>query len=116
MKEIGIVQHGLGDGAVYMHKYARYFADRLGMDFYLGTLNVKIDKPLARLPDPILIIPEETDLYPVACYPIKINDTPAFLVVPQITEHPNTILEIIAEENLRETLKLNDGDVVEIEL
>lgn len=113
MSIMGTVVSGIGEGTVYMKKYARYFQEKFG-DMYPGTLNVRVDEE-PKLENAITLVPGEMDLYPVNCYRIKINNTDALLVVPQVTEHPKTILEIASPLDLRETLGLEDGDVVEIE-
>ena len=105
----GIVTSGLGKGAFYIQKYAKY----LPLTSFPGTLNIKSSY---QLPKGKTISPKEVDLHPIDIYPILINNTyKGIIVKPHKTQH-NNILEIVAEINLRETLQLQDGDEITCEL
>jgi CTP-dependent riboflavin kinase len=44
----------------------------------------------------------------------SINGLDCAVVAPQVENYPEDVLEIIAQINLRDTLKLKDGDVVSV--
>ena len=44
------------------------------------------------------------------------NEVEGALVFPVKTKHPQDVLEFIADTKLRETLKLEDGDVVTLNI
>ena len=50
---------------------------------------------------------------PVACYPTRVNDlVDAAILLIQRTHHKLNVIEVIAPVNLREKLKLKDGDII----
>ena len=114
----GKVVSGLGEGQLYVQKYLSYFEGVLGMTCYPGTMNIKVDK----IPDlgafkKYTITPEEKDLAAVDCYMVQINgEFDGAIVIPHKTRHGNEVVEVIAPVNLREELKLKDGDEVVCEL
>ena len=112
MKIIGILTKGLGEGALYMKKYQKYFSEL----FYPGTLNIKPKQIYTLRKAKITITPEEEGIFPVDLYPIIIQKTyKGYLIKPHKNKHKE-IIEIISKNNLRETLQLNDGDEIECEL
>ena len=65
----------------------------------------------------ITVTPEEKDLVAVDCYLVLINEVyDGAVVIPRVTRHGKEIVELIAAVNLREELKLKDGDEVACEL
>ena len=48
------------------------------------------------------------------CYPIRVSNIEGIIVIPQVSDYPNTQLEIIAPVNLRKALSLKDGDELEV--
>lgn len=120
----GILQKGIGEGAYYVSQmeYQKQFRDKLGFSAFHGTLNLKINKEeLIRFianKAPIKINGFETKTRSfgyLTCYKIKIRDNlNAAIVKAERARHPEDIIEIIADVNLRDSLKLNDGDNVKI--
>jgi riboflavin kinase len=114
----GVVSSGVGEGKWYVEKYLPYFEQTLGFTCFPGTLNMKVAKALdfdgAKK---ITVTPEEKDLVAVDCYLVMISGVyDGAVVIPRITRHGKEIVELIAAVNLREELKLKDGDEVACEL
>jgi riboflavin kinase len=119
---------GLGEGAYYIHQpgYRKQFIKKLGYDPFPGTLNIRLDKRF---------IPEKTLLEtmpfiliegfsngkrsygPVRCYSVSVNGVARANIITALRSHyGEEILEIIASVNLREKLKLKDGDTVTVKV
>ena len=112
----GIIISGTGKGAYFVRLYSSVFQQKLGFAAFPGTLNLKVLKapPL----DHKKKISLTTEGYgQVDCYPIFIQKTyKGYLLRPHKTTHPDTILEILSDVNLKERLHLQDGDELECEL
>ncbi|MHC1624392.1 MAG: DUF120 domain-containing protein [Methermicoccaceae archaeon] len=122
----GEVVSGLGEGQYYtnLEGYRLQFVEKLGIDPFPGTLNVKLDEksfPLRGKLDVggILIEGFETSdrtFGAARAYIANIGDTQCGVVIPQRSHHGQDIIEIIASCNLRERLELKDGSAVKLEL
>lgn len=114
----GTVVSGVGEGKWYVEKYLSYFEQTLGFTCYPGTLNMNVKKaPQFDGAKKLRVTPEEKDLVAVDCYLVLINGVyDGAVVIPHITRHGKEIVELIAAVNLREELKLKDGDEVACEL
>ena len=121
----GRVTRGLGEGAYYMQLegYRRQFREKLGYKPFPGTLNIQLvseadvhELQLLKATIGIEIhgfVTGDRTFGSVACYPTRINDqVDAAILLIQRTHHKVNVIEIIAEVNLREKLKLEDGDVI----
>ncbi len=102
--------------------YQNAFFETLHMVPFEGTLNLETDilKKREFLSNiGAVAIEESKDAYgeygKVTCYPVIIGGIKAVAVVPDKSTHVPDIIEIVAEENLREKLQLKDGDVIMIE-
>jgi len=118
---------GLGEGSYYvsLEGYRRQFREKLGIDPFPGTLNLRIAKE-----DVILrkrldkeegikidgFTAENRTFGSAKAFKCKINGLTAFIVIPERTHYPGDVLEVISERKLREALKLKDGDKVELEV
>ncbi|MCH8067060.1 MAG: CTP-dependent riboflavin kinase [Nanoarchaeota archaeon] len=120
----GIVVVGLGTGAVFMSidHYKAEFKDKLGFDPYPGTLNMVLNNRQTNLLkdiNPIRIESFKKDnktFGGVSCYKVKINNVDGAIIVPDLTEHEEDTIEIIAPINLKLKLNIKDGDKIKIEL
>ena len=120
----GVVVVGLGKGAVFMSidHYKTEFKDKLGFDPYPGTLNMSLDKEQTNLLkdiNPIRIESFKKDnktFGGVSCYKVKINNIDGAIIVPDLTEHEEDMIEIIAPINLKSELNIKDGDKIKIEV
>ncbi|MCX8172705.1 MAG: winged helix-turn-helix domain-containing protein/riboflavin kinase [Archaeoglobaceae archaeon] len=118
---------GLGEGRYYvsLEGYRRQFIEKLGIDPFPGTLNLKIAKEdliLKKRLDAEEGIKiegfkaENRSFGSAKVFKCKVNGLPAFVVIPQRTHYPGDVLEIISEKKLRDVLNLKDGDSVEVEV
>lgn len=122
----GAVFSGLSEGSYYMalEGYRRQFRSKLGFDPFPGTLNLRVTKDSM---DPR----RELDGYPfigidgfadkertyggARCYRVLVaGKVKGAIVVPIRAHYREDVIEIIAPENLRNELRLKDGDIVEV--
>ncbi len=126
MRLTGEVVSGLGEGSYYLRQegYLRQFREQLGFTPYPGTLNVKLNgssrearELLRELPGKMLrgFRTEERSFGEVKCFPVRIRGKEAVLVLPLRSSHTE-VVEVVAEERLRDLLGLKDGDRVELEV
>lgn len=125
----GVVFTGLGEGAYYTSKdeYRRQFIEKLNFDPYPGTLNLKLTA------DYDVKTRSELEAYPaveiagfksedrsfgiVKCYPAIIGNKAKGAIISALRTHYDvSVLEIIAPEPLRRTLKLKDGHKVKVQV
>ncbi len=125
----GTVCTGMGEGAYYMSQkvYKNQFTSLLGFEPFTGTLNLQLleDSSLRNferiLRSPSKFIKEFTEdgrrFGKVFVWPtyllIKNQKIPSALIHPDRTHHNNQI-ELIAEENVKRTYGVKDGDVLDI--
>lgn len=120
----GKVVSGLGEGYYYMKEknYRDQIIQKLNIDPFLGTLNVKINSDylskleLIRAAQGIVIEGFKTQdrtFGEVIAYQAKIGEINAALIIPGRTHYTDTI-EIIAALKLRDFFKLKDGDIIKI--
>lgn len=119
----GTVTDGLGRGADYvgMEPYQDRFERTAGFRPYPGTLNLYVtveerDRFEAAV-DPKHIDPFTHDgerYSAVDVYPARIDDVPVAVLRMEITDHPDTIAEVIAPVRLRDDIGLEDGDEVTV--
>ena len=123
MKINGEVTTGLGKAAYFLSQefYTREFNKNLGFIPYPGTLNVIVSEEYLDEINQIknscqnLIKPDE-GFGAVKFIEATLNDEiNGAIVFPAKTTHEENYLEFIAENKLRDDLKLNDGDVVSLE-
>ncbi len=118
----GFVTSGLGKGAVFMSidYYKKNVREKLGFDPYPGTLNLRIDKGAAGLLKKLIPIriggfkKNSQSFGGADCYKIKINSINGSIIVPDLAENEESIIEIIAQVNLKSELKIKDGDKVKV--
>jgi len=125
---MGELFSGVGEGAYYIRQsgYRRQFTKKLGYDPFPGTLNVRLDKRAIgqrALLDTVPFIQVEgfnngkRTYGPVKCYSVSVNGmAPASIVTAMRSHYGDDILEIIAPINLREKLRLRDGDKVTVKV
>lgn len=120
----GIVTSGLGKGAVFMsiNYYKEMIKEKLGFEAYPGTLNLLIDNEqlntLKKI-DTMRIDGFKKDgktFGGARCYKIKINNIDGSIIIPDLTEHEENMVEVIAKVNLKSELQIKDGDKVKIQL
>ena len=120
----GEVISGLGEGKYYIMKegYFNQIKEKLFFEPYPGTLNIRvyakdIDKVelLKNLPGICIkgFVSEGRTFGNVKAFLCMINGKDAALIIPE-RSHYKDVVEIIADKNLREELKLKDGSIVDI--
>lgn len=127
----GTVCMGLGEGQYFVSLpgYKKQFETRLGYEPFEGTLNVELTSESVRRRSAIghmnaILIEgwegEERTYGPVVCYPATLRLThgeqyePAHIVAPKRTHHDEDQLEVLAPDELREVLSLEEGDQVTV--
>jgi riboflavin kinase, archaea type len=117
---------GLSEGSYYMSMegYRIQFKSKLGFDPYPGTLNLRVPKDemahrLELESYPFVNIDgfadKERTFGGAKCYPVVVGGkVRGAVVIPIRAHYGNDVLEIIAPENLRKSLRLKDGDLVEV--
>lgn len=124
-KITGRVVTGLGQGAQLTQlDWARQqFIDKLGIDPFPGTLNVMVDASDAntwqrwKAAPGVEIVPPNADWCSARAYPIRVaGRVNGAIIFPEVNGYAPTQIEIIANVSLRETLQLNDGDALALEL
>ncbi|MEM0203647.1 MAG: winged helix-turn-helix domain-containing protein/riboflavin kinase [Archaeoglobaceae archaeon] len=127
LKFRGIVFSGLGEGRYYvsLEGYRKQFREKLGIDPFPGTLNLRIPKEEMGIKkrldaeEGIKIegfTAENRSFGEVKAFKCKVNGLSAFIVMPKRTHHLSDVVEIIADKKLRDELNLKDGDIVEVEV
>jgi len=120
----GIVCSGKGEGTKFIKLpwVKKQITEKLGFTPHLGTLNIKLTKESLKHRS-LLEKTEATEISPATgfsrgkCFKANLtNNLKCAVVVPEITNYPRDIIEIIAPTNLREKLKLKDGDSVEVKI
>ena len=128
----GTITTGMGEGKHYISLpgYERQFESELGYTPFPGTLNVDLDEASVRSRPELSAqasVPidswEDGDrtFGAATCYPARLaaddrSYEPTHVIVPDRTHHDEASLELIAPENLRDALGLDDGDTVSIHL
>lgn len=124
----GRVFTGMGEGAYYisLNGYRKQFISKLGFEPFPGTLNLRLEEPDTHLRaklkvmDGIIIegFRDGRRTYgAVKCFPATINGRyqGAALIIER-THYGEEVLEVISPFNLREKMKLKDGDMVEVQV
>ncbi len=119
----GHVITGIGEGAYYVEVYSSKLQSALGFKPHLGTLNVKIvdeesRKAVNRMKNTTPLVlsgfsHKGRTFGDVICYRVKVNKKlEGAIVIAQRTHHSEEILEVVANVNIRDALKLNDNDKI----
>jgi riboflavin kinase len=117
----GIVFTGEGNGKKYLALpwVKKQLEEKLGYSPFLGTLNLKLIGESVKHKK-ILLKVESSVICPAEGYCVgrlfkaSIDGTTCAVIVPQVKGYPENVMEVIAQVNLRETLKLKEGDTVTV--
>ena len=102
----------------------RQFIEKLSIDSYPGTLNLKIVdleslqsfKEL-KSKKGIEITPEDPSFCSAQCYPVFIGGRlKGAIVLPLVEDYPENKVELIASQNIKKTLSLDTDDIIEVEV
>jgi riboflavin kinase len=119
VKFTGIVFSGNGEGKKFLELpwVKQQIEQKLGFTPYPGTLNVTLSEESAKLKKLLEKAPS-TKICPADGYcsgllfKAFIGTMECTIVVPEVAGYPKELLELIAPVNLREALRLEDGDEV----
>jgi len=120
----GKVFSGSGEGAKFIELpwVRNQIVEKLGFTPYPGTLNIKLSKDDAKIKK-LLKKTKSIEISPDAnfcrgkCFKGYLMDyVECAIVIPEIVNYPENVLEVIAPINLREMLRLKDGDTVEVKM
>ena len=120
----GVVASGLGEGRYYLSQpgYVLQFQERLGYAPFPGTLNVRVGAPeLLTVGTVKLWTGIRIDGFQASgrtfggatCFPARLKGVACHLIVPDRT-HYQDVVELVAAVSLRESLRLKDGDRVDV--
>jgi Transcriptional regulator of a riboflavin/FAD biosynthetic operon len=120
----GRIISGMGKGTYFMSQdiYSKQFQEKLHFKPFVGTLNIKIESDgitsIMNIPnDKFGQVHGKGKFGDVKFIKAVLNhDVGGALVFPAKTKHTEDVLEFISNENLRESLKLKDGDVVTVNI
>ena len=63
------------------------------------------------------IIPRDENFCPASSFPVLVGGRiKGAAIIPLVANYPQSQLEIISAENIKQALSLNDGDPVEVEV
>jgi riboflavin kinase len=124
----GDVASGLGRGEefVALEGYAEQFQSKLGYEPYPGTLNLEVEAPVRdHLESEESILIEgwrdgDRSFGAVDCYPAEATErdesVPMHVIVPRLTDHDTSVVEIVSPVGLRERFDLEDGSSLRIRM
>lgn len=125
----GTVFAGLGEASYYVTQqgYKKQFVEKLGFEPFPGTLNLRLSTPLEREIRRELATEKGIHIngfkdgkrtYGGAeCFRSLLNEkTWCAVLVIERTSYDDSVLEIIAAENLRKELQLHNGDKVHVRI
>jgi len=117
----GTVFSGTGEGRKFIDLpwVKRQIEEKLGFTPYSGTLNIRLSNESAKQKK-LLENAERLEVYPEKGYctgiliKAYIDNLECAIIIPQVTNYPSDVLEVIAPWYLRERLKITDGSEVTI--
>jgi riboflavin kinase len=116
----GRVASGRGEGQRYisMEGYRSQLRKLLGFDPFPGTLNLWLEAPLSLSEEEAILIEgfisAGRSYGSCRCYPCRVGGLSCAIIRPDRSTYPLSLIEIIAPVRLREWMKLQDGDDVEV--
>lgn len=122
----GFVSSGVGEGKKFssLPWFRKQVNEILGFKVYPGTLNLTLTDKDSRVFRKLLInnglgyriVPENNYFSGVLYRAIVASSFPGGVIRPLIPGYPTNLVEVIAPICLRKTLKLKDGDEVEVKI
>ena len=123
IKLAGTIYSGEGQGKKFITLpwVREQLIGKLGFCPYPGTLNIRLTKenlPPKKQLETVhgTVVNPEKGYFPGLLIKAKINNLECYIVIPKVPNYPADVLELIAPVNLREQLKLKDGDCVNVEV
>ena len=122
----GRITEGLKESSFFTQiPWAReQFITKLGIDPYPGTLNLEIidNQDIEKLKEikrrkGIEIIPAEPGFCSAKCFHVLVcGKIKGALIIPQVPDYPESKLEIISSDRIRDILPLRVGDLASVEI
>ena len=122
----GRITEGLKESSFFTHLpwVREQFITKLGIDPYPGTLNLDIidDEDVEKLKEikkrkGIEIIPAEPGFCSAKCFHVIVcGQIKGAVIIPQVPDYPESKLEIISSDRIRDVLSLKLGDLVPVEI
>ena len=119
----GTVFSGRGEGKKFVSLpwVSRQIREKVGFKPYLGTLNLKITYEAAKSKQQLqkahsLPIEPAEGYCPGFVVKARIGSLAVAIVIPEVTDYPVDVLEVVAPVCLREKEKLVDGSPVAVEV
>jgi riboflavin kinase len=121
----GTVFSGKAEGAKYAKlPWARkQITEKVGFTPYPGTLNIRLTDEDAMKLREILDMTKPIEILPATgycrgrCFKARLEGNLACaVVIPEVTDYPKNVIELIAPLNLRKTLHADDGDTIEVKI
>ena len=117
-----VTGQGQGAGFTQLEWVQQQFIQKLGIEPYPGTLNLRLEAVTAqtqwqqvKTQPGVVISPPEPTWCEAHCYPIQLpGNVPAAIVVPAVPDYPPDQVEIIAALPLRDHLGVADGDALSL--
>ena len=120
----GRITEGLKESRLFTHiPWVReQFITKLGIDPYPGTLNLELidNQDIEKLKEikrrkGIEIIPAEPGFCSAKCFHVLVcGKIKGALIIPQVPDYPESKVEIISSDRIRDVLPLELGDLVSV--
>lgn len=122
----GRITEGLKESRLFTHiPWVReQFITKLGIDPYPGTLNLELidNQDIEKLKEikrrkGIEIIPADPGFCSAKCFHVLVcGKIKGALIIPQVPDYPESKVEIISSDRIRDVLPLELGDLVSVEI
>ena len=122
----GRITEGLKESSLFTHLpwVREQFITKLGIDPYPGTLNLDIidAEDVEKLKEikkrkGIEIIPTEPGFCSAKCFHVLVcGKIKGALIIPQVSDYPESKLEVISSDRIRGSLSLKVSDLVSVEI
>ncbi len=115
----GEVKSGLGNANIWVKKARDIFKEKYGMDLFLGTLNIELDREIILEEDEKILPHEYGGIFNVYVKECEILNTKAYILRTEKNnkvngDHPLNIIEIVTNVNMRKEYGLKDNDKVSV--
>ena len=126
LKLTGKIVSGVKQGAFFtqLNWFQAQCLSKLGFKPYAGTLNLEIsndDVPVVEALEQeaeIEFIPPDSEFCSGKAFTVVVEGIRAAVVIPaeEVRVHGKNVIEIISDKRLKDVLKVDDGDSVEVKI
>ncbi len=108
----GKVVSGLVEGSHWMKKLESYYVQKTGVELIPGTVAIQLDQPYDF---PAVLDLDKEEYEGITLLPLLVNGMKVYLLNSyQEMKYSQTMIEIIVDMQVRESLCLSDGVEVEV--